>query len=600
MTTYKAPLEDIRFILNDVVGFGQLAELPGFEDATDDIVSAILEEGAKLCENELHPINEIGDRVGSQWDNGIVRTPEGFKHAYDTYCEGGWLGLAQSPDYGGQGMPHTLATVMAEMMCSANMSFAMWPGLSEGAIHAIDAHGSDELRAQYLPKMIEGQWTGTMCLTEPHCGTDLGLIKTKATPEEDGAYRVTGTKIYISCGEHDFTENIIHLVLARLPDAPAGIKGISLFLVPRNLPRQDGDELVAGENNGVKCLSIEHKMGINASPTCVMSFEGAKGWLVGQPHKGMRAMFTMMNAARLGVGMQGLGIGEVAYQNAAAYAHDRLQMRALKGAAYPDKPADPIIVHPDVRKNLLTMRAFVEGARALAYWTGVNYDIAHKHPDADTRQAADDLVGLLTPIVKAYMTDMGLEAANLGMQVHGGAGYIKDYGVEQFMRDARIALIYEGTNGIQAMDLVGRKLPSHAGRLLRRFFHPVLADIEQGMSNPDIAEFAGQLARPFGKLQQATAHLAQKGLANPEEAGAAATDYLRMFALTAMGYMYLKIAEAAQKHLKDGANGNAEFYENKLKLARFFYAKMLPEAEFRFRSLMAGSTPIMAMAEDAF
>ncbi len=604
MTIYKAPLDNYRFLLNDVLNFGQLTALPGFEEATEDLVDAILEEGGKLCENELHPLNEVGDREGSVWENGVVRTPTGFKEAYDLYCQSGWVGLTHSPDYGGQGLPATLGTVMAEMISSANASFGMFPGLSEGAIHALDLHATEELKQLYLPPMIEGRWSGTMNLTEPQCGTDLGLIKTRAEPQEDGSYAITGTKIYISAGEHDLTENIIHLVLARLPDAPPGVKGISLFVVPKFLPKQEGDSWVPGQRNGVKCLSIEKKMGIHASPTCVMAFEDATGWLVGTPHKGMRAMFTMMNAARLGVGMQGLGVSEIAYQNAAAFAKDRLQGRALKGAAEPDKPADPIIVHPDVRKNLLTMRAFTEGARALALWTGINLDIAQRHPDPAKRQEADDLVSLLTPIVKAYLTDMGLESANLGMQVHGGAGYVKDYGVEQFMRDVRIALIYEGTNGIQAMDLIGRKMPMHMGRLLRRFFHPVQEYLEANMENPGLLPFLGPYARYFGKLQQATAVVAQKALTNPNEAGAAATDYLRLFALVAMGYMWLLMVQKAQAKLADmnneGTDGDPAFYQAKIETARFFFDRMLPEAEFRFRALMAGAEPVMGLEQEAF
>ena len=600
MTTYKAPLDDYRFLLNDVLDFDQLSALPGFEDATPDVVDAILEEGAKLCENELHPLNEVGDREGCTWDNGVVRTPKGFKQAYDLYCDGGWNGLTHPTRYGGQGLPQTLGSIMAEMISAANTSFGMFPGLNEGAIHALDAHADNSIKDLYLPKMVEGRWSGTMNLTEPHCGTDLGLIKTKAVPRDDGSYAISGTKIYISAGEHDLTENIVHLVLAKLPDAPPGVKGISLFVVPKYLPKEQDGDWIAGERNGVRCLSLEKKMGIHASPTCVMNYEDAKGWLVGAPHKGLRAMFTMMNAARLGVGIQGLGLGEIAYQNAAAFSHERLQGRALKGTAHPDKDADPIIVHPDVRKNLLTMRAFTEGARALALWTGINLDIAHNHPDAEKRQEADDLVSLLTPVIKAYLTDMGFEAANLGVQIHGGHGYIKDYGVEQFVRDSRIALIYEGTNGIQAMDLVGRKLPMHMGRLLRRFFHPVQQYLEQPMENPALAQFAAPLARYFSKLQQATAVIAQKGLSDADEAGAAATDYLRLFALVAMGYMWLRIVEASQAKLADGANGDAPKYEAKVQTARFFFERMLPEAEYRFRSLMAGAESIMSMPEDAF
>jgi alkylation response protein AidB-like acyl-CoA dehydrogenase len=490
------------------------------------------------------------------------------------------------------GMPLLLNFAVQEMICSANMSFGMYPGLSEGAYNALHLHGTDEQKQLYLPKLSTGEWSGTMCLTEPHCGTDLGLIKTKATPNDDGSYNITGTKIFISAGEHDLTENIIHLVLAKLPDAPEGVKGISLFVVPKFLPKEDGS---LGPRNGVACGSIEHKMGIKASATCVMNFDGAKGWLVGEPHKGMRAMFTMMNTARLGVGMQGLGIAEVAYQNAVHYARERLQMRALDGVKAPDKAADPIIVHPDVRRMLMTCKAFTEGARALSYWIGMVQDRAEKHPDPAIREEADDLVALMTPIIKAYQTDMGFDVANLAIQVYGGHGYIWEHGVEQYARDARIAMIYEGTNGIQALDLVGRKMPAHFGRYLRRFFHPVSDFIEANQSNEALQEFIFPLAKSFAKLQQATATIAQKGMKDPNEAGAASTDYLRMFALVALGYMWCLMAKKAQEKLKEGAGGREAFYESKIVTARFFFERMLPEVDSRFKSITAGASSMMAL-----
>ncbi|HAJ90920.1 MAG TPA: acyl-CoA dehydrogenase, partial [Rhodospirillaceae bacterium] len=425
MPVYKAPLENMRFVLHDVLNAAQLSELPGYEQATPDLMNSILEEGAKLCEEVLFPLNQSGDEEGCHFDAGQVTTPRGFKEAYTTYTQGGWTALSADSAYGGMGMPHLWNFVLMEMVCSANMSFGMYPGLSEGAYRALLHHGTDELKQLYLPKMVTGEWSGTMCLTEPHCGTDLGLIRTKAIPQGDGSYQVTGTKIFISAGEHDLTENILHLVLAKLPDAPEGAKGISLFIVPKYL----ADTQAA---NHVSCGSIEHKMGIKASATCVINFDNSRGWLVGEPHKGLKAMFTMMNAARLGVGMQGLGLAEVSWQNGLTYARDRLQMRALDGVKFPDQPADPIIVHPDVRKMLLTSKAFCEGARALSYWVGLNLDIAEKHPDALKRQEADDLVALLTPVVKAYQTDMGFEVANLAVQIHGGHGYIREYGVEQY------------------------------------------------------------------------------------------------------------------------------------------------------------------------
>lgn len=594
MPVYKAPLENMKFVLHDLLNVEQLTELSGYDQATADMTNSILEEGAKICEEVLFPLNQSGDEEGCTFYNGAVRTPKGFKDAYKMFTEGGWTALSADPNYGGMGMPHVLATAMSEMICSANMSFGMYPGLSEGAYRALLLHGSEELKQTYLPKLITGEWSGTMCLTEPHCGTDLGLIRTKAVPDANGAYKITGTKIFISAGEHDLTENIIHLVLAKLPDAPEGAKGISLFIVPKFLPD-------TGAANHATCGSIEHKMGIKASATCVMNFENSLGWLVGEPHKGLKAMFTMMNAARLGVGMQGLGIAEVAWQNGLAYAKDRLQMRALDGAKFPEKAADPIIVHPDVRKMLLTSKAFCEGARALSYWVGMNLDLAEHHPDAGKRQNADDLVALLTPIVKAYQTDMGFEVANLAIQIHGGHGYIREYGVEQYARDARIAMIYEGTNGIQALDLVGRKMGQNYGRLLRSFFHPVLEFIESHQDNEKLQNYVFPLAKSFAKLQQASVQIALKGLKDPNEAGAAGADYLRMFALVAVGFMWAQMAKIAQQKLDDGATDRPrEFYESKLKTASFFMERMLPELEGRFRMVTAGAATLMSPTESDF
>ncbi|AGH99113.1 acyl-CoA dehydrogenase C-terminal domain-containing protein [Micavibrio aeruginosavorus] len=597
MPVYTAPLDNIRFVLNDVLGVEKLSTLPGYEEATPDMIDQIIEGGAAICQDILFPLNQSGDKEGCTFENGVVRTPSGFKDAYRAFTEGGWTALAADPTYGGMGMPATVNFVLQEMICSANMSFGMYPGLSEGAYNALHLHGTDELKDIYLPKLVTGEWSGTMCLTEPHCGTDLGLIKTKAVPNGDGSFAITGTKIFISAGEHDLTSNIIHLVLAKLPDAPEGVKGISLFVVPKFMPKDNGD---VGARNGVACGSIEHKMGIKGSATCVMNFDGATGWLVGEPHKGMRAMFTMMNTARLGVGMQGLGIAEVAYQNALNYAKERLQMRALTGPAEPQKPADPIIVHPDVRRMLMTGKAVTEGCRALAYWAGMHLDIAERHPDPAQRQAADDLVALLTPIVKAYQTDMGFEIANMAVQVYGGHGYIWEHGVEQYVRDARISLLYEGTNGIQAMDLVGRKMSANYGRYLRRFFHPVGQFIEENQADPAMQDFVFPLAKSFAKLQQATAMVAQKGLKNPNEAGAAASDYLRMFALVALAYMWARMAKAANEKLAAGAGDKADFYESKLKTARFFYDRILPETDFRFKQAMAGADSVMALDASGF
>ncbi|RMD64554.1 MAG: acyl-CoA dehydrogenase [Alphaproteobacteria bacterium] len=601
MVTYAAPLEDIRFGLYDLWDYeARVAALPGYEDASRDVVDAVLEEAAKLCVNELLPLNRSGDEEGCRFENGIVRTPSGFKEAYRTFADGGWCGLSCDPAYGGQGLPKTLQFIVEELICSTNLSFGTYPGLSHGAYNALALHGTDAQKALYLPKLVDGSWSGTMCLTEPQCGTDLGLIRTRAVPNgaagPDGspAYRITGTKIFISAGEHDLTENILHLVLAKLPDAPPGTKGISLFLVPKFLVRPDG---TPGPRNGVACGAIEHKMGIKASSTCVMNFEDAEGYLVGRPHGGMRAMFTMMNTARLAVGLQGLGLAETAYQSAVAYARERLQGRALRGPRAPDKPADPILVHPDVRRMLLTMRATIEGTRALALWIGTEVDIAERHPDPARRQAADDLVALMTPIIKAYGTDMGFEATNLGVQVFGGHGYIREHGMEQLVRDARIAQLYEGTNGIQALDLVGRKLPRHMGRLLRRFFHPVLAFIEDHQGEAELAEFVLPLAKAFGRLQQATAWVAQQGLRDPEEAGAAASDYLRLFALVALAYMW---ALSAKTVLKVPQEERSAFHHAKLATARFYMARVLPQTSSLFAAIHAGAKPIMALEENWF
>ncbi len=598
MPTYKAPLDDIRFVLFDLLQAEQLAELPGFADATPDLVTAVLEAAGEFAAGELQPINHSGDEEGCHFDNGTVTTPKGFKEAYAKFVEGGWPGLPCDPEYGGQGLPKVINFAVEEMICSANLSFGMYPGLSNGAYNALALHGTAEQKRLYLPKLVEGTWSGTMCLTEPHCGTDLGLIKTKAEPNGDGSYKITGTKIFISAGEHDLTDNIIHLVLARLPDAPAGIRGISLFVCPKFIPDSAGNP---GQRNAARCGSIEHKMGIKASSTCVMNFDGATAWLVGIPHKGMSAMFTMMNAARLAVGMQGLGIAEAAYQGAVTYARDRLQMRSLSGTKFPDKPADPIIVHPDVRRMLLTMRSLTEGCRALSYWVGMELDISQHHPDEKRRQEADDLVALLTPIVKSFLTDHGFLAANLGVQVFGGHGFIREWGMEQLVRDARITQIYEGTNGIQGLDLVGRKLSVGMGRLLRRFFHPVSGYLEKASEKPEMQEFALPTLKAFAKLQQATAWLAQAGLKNPEEAGAAATDYLRLFALVALAYMWCRMAGIALERTGAKQDGdNAAFHEGKLACARFFMVKLLPETNTLFATLTAGGQTLMAMPAEAF
>ena len=608
MATYQAPLRDMRFVLNELLDARSLTELPGYEQATPELVDAVLEEAAKLCEQVLFPLNLPGDKEGCTFENGVVRTPAGFKEAYRAFVEGGWTALACDPEYGGQGLPYTVSVAFEEMVSSANLAFGMYPGLSHGAYRALKQHGTEEQKRLYLPKLVDGTWSGTMCLTEPQCGTDLGLIRTRAVPAEDGGYRITGTKIFISAGEHDLTGNIVHLVLAKLPDAPPGTKGISLFVVPKFLPDAEGN---AGPRNGVSCGSIEHKMGIHGNATALLNFDGAQGWLVGEPHGGMRAMFTMMNAARLAVGMQGLGIAATAYQSAAAYAKDRRQGRSLaKGARTDgeiggdkstgsDGPADSILVHPDVRRMLLEMRSVTEASRALAYWVGLELDRAERHPDPATRQAAADLVALLTPVIKSALTDLGFEAANQAVQVHGGHGYVHEWGVEQLVRDARITQIYEGTNGIQALDLVGRKLGQDMGRLLRRFFHPVSEWLQAHAADPALAPYVGPTAKAFGRLQQATLSVAQRGLARPEEAAAAATSYLRLFSLVAFAFMWCRMAEVAARKLPQ-ANGDAGFYEAKLAVGRFFMTRVLPQHSAHFQAVMDGADTMMEVPAEAF
>ena len=595
MATYKAPLRDMRFVLNEVLDIGTISSLPKFGEVTPDLVDAVLEEAAKICEQVLFPINRSGDEEGCTFENGVVRTPAGFKEAYRTFVEGGWTNLSTDPQFGGQGLPATVGFVVEEMICSANLAFGMYPGLSHGAYEAIRHHANDDIRQTYLTKLGEGTWSGTMCLTEPHCGTDLGMLRTRAEPAADGSYRITGTKIFISAGEHDLTENIIHLVLARLPDAPGGTKGISLFVVPKFLPDAGGKP---GKRNGLACGAIEHKMGIKASPTCVINFDGAQGWLVGEANKGLNAMFTMMNAARLGVGMQGLGLAETAYQSAVAYARERLQGRSLSGPKTPDKPADPIIVHPDVRRMLLTQKSFSEGARALAYWVGMLIDVARHSDDAGKREEADDLLQLLTPVVKAYFTDSGFEAANLAVQVHGGHGYIREHGVEQLVRDARITMLYEGANGIQALDLVGRKLPMHGGRPMQKMLALLHGFVAENKGDAAMAEFVGPLEKAVNQMQGAVMWLMQNAMRNHEEAGGAATDFLKIMALTVMAYMWSRIAKSA---LAGKANGGDDgFYDAKLATGRFFIKRILPQADAAYSALQSGVEPMMALKAEAF
>src|SRR3984885_2837586 len=554
MPSYRAPVSDTVFLLSDVVDYAKYANSPGFSEAPIDVVEAVLSEGAKFVEEVVQPLNRVGDIEGcKRQDDGNVVTPNGFKQAYKRLVEGGWVGLAGDPAYGGQGLPMFVGALFGEYECSANIAFSMYPGLTRGAVAALMAHGNNELKARYLPKMTTGEWTGTMCLTEPHCGTDLGLLKTRATPLSDGSYAITGQKIFISAGEHDLTDNIIHLVLARIDGAPAGTKGISLFIVPKFLLNADG---ALGERNAVSCGSIEEKMGIHGNATCVMNYDGATGWLTGEMHRGLYAMFTMMNAARLSVGVQGLALSEVAYQNAVAYAKDRLAGRALSGAKFPDRVADPIIVHSDVRRMLMTMRAFNEAARALVLWTALKGDIARRSTDAKEREAADDHMGLMTPVIKGVLTDQGFANTVLAQQIFGGHGYIAEHGMEQFVRDARIAMIYEGANGVQALDLVGRKLPKDGGRALRAFFGEVSAYIKEHGADAAMAPCVAPLGKALGELQEATMWLVQHAMGHPENAGAGATDYMHLFGLVALGYMWCLIADAAKS--KAAGNGAAQ------------------------------------------
>lgn len=585
MPAFSPPLREHLFCLYELLDFESHCRLPGFENLSRDVVSAVLAQSARFCADVVAPLNRNADEEGVRFEAGRVTTPSGFREAYAQLVAGGWPALTAAPEHGGQGMPHMVNLLFEEMLNGACLSFGLFPGLTRGAYVLLNQHGSAAQKALYAAKLASGEWAGSMCLTEAHCGTDLGLMKTTAIPQDNGSYALNGTKIFISAGEHDLTPNIVYFVLARLPDAPKGSKGISLFLVPRVMVKDDG---TLGVRNQVSCGAVEHKMGIHGCPTCVMNFEGATGWLVGAPHQGLKAMFAMMNAERIAVGIHGLAISDASYRNAVAYARERLQGRAPGGPRAPDKPADPIIVHPDVRRMLMTQKALTEGCRMLALWAAQALDVSERHPDPATRAAADALVAMLTPVVKAFLTDSGTDVANLGVQVLGGHGFIRGNGQEQHVRDVRITQIYEGTNGIQAADLLGRKV-LHLG-LFESFAAPVRAFLSE-QPEPD---FAAPLAAAFGQLEETTALLRARTATNPDEAGAAAVDYMRLFALTALAYLWARAAKLALPR------SNEDFYRAKRATARFFMERILPETQTLQARIAAGAAPVMALDEAMF
>lgn len=596
MTQYTPPLRDMQFVMHELFNAESVFKtMPAYAEVDADTINQILEEGGKFCSTVLAPLNAIGDTEGCVLNptDHSVKTPTGFKEAYQQFIDAGWASLSCDPEHGGQGLPMSINQAFYEMMNSANQAWTMYPGLTHGAYDCLHAHGTAEQKALYLPKLTNGQWTGTMCLTEPHCGTDLGMLRSKAEPHADGSYAITGAKIFISSGEHDFVDNIIHLVLARLPNAPSGTKGISLFLVPKFIPNADG---TLGARNPITCGALEHKMGIHGNSTCQMNLDEAKGWLIGLPNQGLSAMFVMMNAARLGVGMQSLGLTEVAYQNAVVYAKDRIQSRALTGPQTPDKPADQIIVHPDVRKMLLTARAYAEGGRMLAFWTALELDKELQHPDEDVRKEAADMVALATPIVKAFITDNAWEATSHCMQVYGGHGYISEWGMEQFVRDSRINMTYEGTNTIQSLDLLGRKVLADRGAKLMKFGMRIRSFCDEHADNEAMKEFIEPLADLGGKVSKLTMEIGGKALSNPNEVGAAAVDYLRVVGHLFYAYFF---ARAALLALDKQSSGDS-FYKAKLHTTRFYFQKMLPETAMLIRKARAGASVLMDMEEELF
>lgn len=593
MPEYKAPLRDMNFVLNEVLNTEQhYQSLPGCEEATPDMVSAIMEEGAKFAERVLSPLNQVGDQQGCTWNDGAVITPEGFKEAYQQFVEGGWPSLAHETEYGGQGLPESLGILINEMVGTANWSWSMYPGLSHGAMNTLDAHGTEDQKQTYLTKLVSGEWTGTMCLTEPHCGTDLGMLRTKAEPQEDGSYKISGTKIFISAGEHDMADNIVHIVLARLPDAPEGTKGISLFIVPKHLPE------TLGEDNGVSCGSLEHKMGIHGNATCVMNFDNATGYLIGPANKGLNCMFTFMNTARLGTALQGLAHAEWGFQNSLVYAKDRLQMRALTGPARPDKPADPIIVHPEVRKMLLTQKAFAEGGRALIYYCAQLVDKV-KLAEGEEKAQADALLAFLTPIAKAFLTEVGFESANHGLQIFGGHGFIAEWGMEQNVRDSRISMLYEGTTQIQALDLLGRKVLMTQGESLKGFTKIMHKFCQAESDNADLADFIKPLVELNKEWGDITMKVGMKAMQNRDEVGAASVDYLMYSGYAVLGYFWARMAKVAQEKLAAG-EGDAAFYQAKINTAKFYFERILPRTRSLVVTMQSGADNLMSLEEEHF
>lgn len=593
MNNYKVPVRDMQFVLHELFDYqAHCKALPSYAEVSRDVVDAICEEMAKFCENVLAPLNAVGDAEGCRLQDGAVTTPTGFKEAYQQYVASGWPSMCHSVDMGGQGLPESLGSILSEAVGAANWSWAMYPGLSHGAIRTLATHGSDEQKSTYLPKLIEGVWTGTMCLTEPHCGTDLGLLKTKAIPESDGSYRIEGTKIFISAGEHDLAENIVHIVLARLPGAPEGTKGISLFIVPKVMAG-------SGERNAVHCGSLEHKMGIHGNATCVLNFDGAKGYLLGAPNKGLASMFTFMNRARIGTGIQGLCHAELGYQAARAYARERLQMRSLSGPKNPSGPADPIIVHPDVRRMLLTQKALSEGHRMLAYFAAMQLDIESEGTDPEARKVAADLLALLTPICKAFMTETGFESANLALQCFGGHGYIREWGVEQNVRDARIAMLYEGTTGVQALDLLGRKVLMTQGETLRRFTKIIHKFCQAQEHNGSLAEFVQPLAALNKEWGDLTMQIGMKAMTDHEEVGAAAVDYLMYSGYVALAYFWARAAAKSLEQLRAGA-GERSYYQAKILTARFYYERILPRTQMHVAAMRSGAANLLELPAEDF